>query len=109
MRSIGTWLAQLGPLRLVLLVCVALLIAFVPAAGTRAIYSGWGLVRTVLVPVLAPLLFMVLLLDALMARVFMSEATDNARRRLRDIVLLDLAVAAVVVLVWIPYYMALRP
>ena len=109
MRSIGTWLAQLGPLRITLLLCVALIIALAPAAGTQAVYSGWGLVRTVLIPVLAPLLFMVLLLDALMARVFMSEAAGDARRRLRGIVLLDLVVAAVLVLTWIPYYMALRP
>jgi hypothetical protein len=109
MTAIGNWCARLGPLRVVLLLCVALILVLTPAPGTQAIYGGWGLVRTVLVPVLAPLLFMVLLLDALMARVFMSDAEGDARRRLRAIVLLDLVVAGVLVLVWIPYYMALRP
>lgn len=109
MKSIGIWLAQLGPLRITLLVCVALIIALAPAAGTPATYTGWGFVRTVLIPVLAPLLLMVVLLDALMVRIFMADAAGESRRRLRRLITLNLVVAVGLALYWLPYYLALRP
>jgi len=109
MNAVGNWCTRLGPLRVLLLVCIALVIALAPAAGTRAVYSGWGLVRTVLIPVFAPLLFMVLLLDALMTRIFMADAEGESRRRLRRLVSLDLILAAGLALYWVPYYLALRP
>ena len=110
MKSAFTlWLRNLGALRWILIIGVIAVIALAPAAGTPASYSGWLLVRTVLAPVLAPLLAMVLLLDALMARVFMAELEGAPRRRLRGIVLMNLLLTGVLVLYWVPYYMALRP
>jgi len=103
------WLRNLGALRWMLIIAVILVIALAPAPGTPATYSGWPLVRTVLAPVFAPLLAMVLLLDALMARVFMAELEGAPRRRLRGIVLMNLLLTGVLVLSWIPYYTALRP
>ena len=104
-----TWLRQLGPLRWLLLAVVITVVVLAPPAGAPAVYSGWPLVRTVLMPVLAPLLFMLLLLDALMARVFMADTEGDARRRLRGIVAMNLVVALLLVLYWLPYYIALRP
>lgn len=101
-------LRELGFLRLVVLAAVAVAVVLVPEPGTRAIYSGWPMVTTVLIPVLAPLLFMVLLLDALMARLFLTDAEGAARRRYRNIILINLLAAAALVLRWLPYYAALR-
>jgi hypothetical protein len=103
------FLGQLGLMRLVL-VCTALaLIIFVPAPGTPPVYRGLGLIPTVLVPVLAPLLFMVLMLEVLMAGVFMIDKRGAARARYRGILLLNLALAVALVLFWIPYFKALIP
>lgn len=101
-------LRNLGGLRVVLLVAVVILLILVPTPGTRAVYSGWPLITTLLVPVLAPLVFMLLLLDALMAWVFLTDAVGGTRRRWRAIVFINLIAAIVLLLRWLPYYAALR-
>jgi len=103
------FVAQLGLMRQVL-ACMALaLIVFVPAPGTPPVYQGLGMIPTVLVPVLAPILIMVLMLEVLMAGVFMVDKRGAARARYRGILLLNLALAVALVLFWIPYFRALVP
>lgn len=102
-------LRRLGPMRLALLAGAVIVIVLAPAPGTKAIYHGWPLFRTVLLPVFAPLVVMLLLLDALMSRVFLSEAEGEARLRLRTAVWVNLLAALAVVVYWLPYFMALRP
>jgi len=99
---------EIGALRLMLLVTAILVVALVPTPGAKAIYQGWGLLTSVLLPVLAPLMFMGLLLDALMSRVFSSDTEGAARSRLRVIMWTDLGIAVVLLLRWLPYYAALR-
>ena len=108
-NPLASFLTQLGPMRVVL-ACMALaLIILVPAPGTPPVYQGLGLVPTVLVPVLAPILFMVLMLDMLMASVFMIDKRGVERARYRMIQLLNLALAVALVLFWIPYFKGLFP
>lgn len=107
-RSLAQRLRELGPLRGTLLLCVLLALVLIPAPGTRAMYNGWPLVTTVLVPVLTPLLFMLLMLDVLMARVFLSDAEGDARRRLKTAMVINLLAAALLVIRWLPYYAAIR-
>lgn len=107
-RTLRDWVRDLGVMRLCLLGAVVVTLVMIPAPGTRAIYSGWPLVTTVLIPVLAPLLFMLLLLDALMARVFLTDAEGPTRRRLRAVILINLIAAAALLLRWLPFYAALR-
>ena len=107
--AVSRWLARLGPMRIALVIMTVLDMALAPAPGTRAVYHGWPLVSTVLAPVFAPLMLMLLLLDALMARVFLSDAEGGDRARFRGIIALNLGLAAVLILYWIPYYSALRP
>lgn len=102
------WLRELGVLRVTLLATALMLLILVPTPGARAVFSGWPLVTTVLTPVLAPLVMMVLLLDALMARVFLTDAAGAERRRFRVIILANLAVAAILLLRWLPFYAAMR-
>lgn len=108
LARIRGFIAGLSPLRLALWCATAVLMVAVPTPGARAIYQGWGLATSVLLPVLAPLLFMGLLLDALMTRVFAHDASDVARLRLRTISRIDLLIAVVLLLRWLPYYAALR-
>ena len=105
---IRRFVGELGPLRVALLMAALVLVIAVPAPGARAIYHGWGLVMSVLLPVLAPLMFMGLLLDALMTRIFASDSEGTVRSRLRAVSWMNLVIAVVLLLRWLPYYAALR-
>lgn len=104
--GLGPFLAGLGVLRLGMIVLAAATVVLAPSAGMPMETGGWGLVRTVLAPVLAPIVFMLLLLDALMSRVFMTDQTGAARQRLRRIVVFDLVLAAGLLTYWLPYFLA---
>ena len=78
-----------------------------PAAGTPASYEGWGFMYSVLVPVTAPMVFMVLMLDALMSRVFLAAAEPPAGERYRRLFWIQLALALAVLLRFLPYVLAL--
>lgn len=98
-------LTHAGPLRiaLALLVASCLPLAFLAGAGTE----GWGSVATYVAPVLAVLLFWVVLLDLLMARVMSGTGTPEAEARLRAVLRWDLTLLAALLLFWGPYFYGL--
>ncbi len=100
-------LQQLGALRVALIAGAIVDMLVAPSPGTPVVYAGVQLVTTLIVPVLAPILLQVLLLDALMGRVLMSSHTGAARARYRRIVIVNLVVVSVLVLRWTPYFLAL--
>jgi hypothetical protein len=100
-------LQQMGVLRVTLVALVILDVLASPSPGTSVVYSGWEMVPTLILPVLAPILLQVLLLDALMGRVMMSSATGVERSRYRRIVTVDLVFVIVLVLGWMPYFLKL--
>lgn len=101
-------LFALGVLRLTLLISSLIVLALIPTPGTPTIYGGWGLVTTVLAPVMAPILFMVVMFDVLMARVFFKEASRDKREHLKMVIVIDLLVAALLLLRWLPFFLSLR-
>jgi hypothetical protein len=98
-------LRKFAPLRLALLVVSLLIVVLVPDPGTRAVYHGWEIVRTVIVPSLVPLAFMMLLLDAIMNRVQWVSASRAGRGPYRLGMALDLLLAAALVAAWLPYFL----
>lgn len=100
-------LSQLRPLRVLLILAAIITMLGKPAVGTPVAYTGWEMVSTLLLPVLAPLFFMLLMLDALMSRVWMSEAQGAEWKRLRLVFRVDLIVGLVLLLYWLPYFIAL--
>ena len=100
-------LGRYGVLRSLLAMSGVLLFVFATSSGVVPVYSGWPFVPTVLLPVLAPLILMLLLLDALMGRVLMSDLRGAERTHKRTTVIVNLLLGAGVVLRWLPYYMAL--
>ena len=98
---------QMGVLRVVLVSAAIVDILVAPNPGTPVVYAGWALVTTLIVPVLAPILLQVLLLDALMGRVLMSSNQGAERARYRRIMIVNLVIAAALVVGWAPYFMAL--
>ncbi len=97
----------LGPLRAALVAAALVLLVLRPAPGTPAVLSGWAIVPTLAAPVTAPLVFMMLLLDAIMSAVFMTDKEGLARQRYGRLVAIDLALALVTFFWWWPYYAAL--
>jgi len=100
-------LQQMGVLRVVLVVLSILDMLAAPRPGTAVVYSGWELVTTLILPVLAPILLQVLLLDALMGRVLMSSNKGAERARYRRIMIVNLVISAALTLWWLPYFMKL--
>ncbi len=98
-------LLKLAPLRLMLLAAGLLIVVLVPEPGTRAVYRGWEIVPTVIVPSLVPLAFMMLLLDAIMNRVQWVSAPPAGRARYKLGMALDLLLAAALVVAWLPYFL----
>ena len=100
-------LQQLGALRVALIAGAIVDMLAAPAPGTPVVYAGVQLVTTLIVPVLAPILLQVLLLDALMGRVLMSSHTGAERARYRRIMIVNLVIVFALVLRWTPYFLAL--
>lgn len=101
------FLEQLGVMRIVLgLLAVAVLVS-APKPNTTAIFHGWEMWSTLIVPTLAPIIFMVLMLDALMSRVKMTSVKGEAYARYRRFVIYNLVLGIVVAVYWAPYYLAL--
>jgi hypothetical protein len=100
-------LRELGALRIGLLALTLAVMLLAPKPGTPAVYSGWAMIPTLMAPVLAPILLQVVLLDALMSRVWMSAHTGAARERYRRILWINLGVAVLSTLWWLPYFLAI--
>jgi hypothetical protein len=101
------FLSQLGPMRIALgLLAVAVLVS-APKPHTEAVFDGWRMWPTLIVPTLAPIIFMVLMLDALMSRVKMTSVKGETYARYRRFVIYNLVLGIIVAVYWTPYYLAL--
>ena len=104
--SLKQLLQWLGPLRLMLALGAIAMLVLRPAPHTAAVYKGWAMVPSVLVPTLTPMVFLALLLDALMGAVLLAGRPEE-RRHYRTVIAVDLVLAALLALWWWPYFAAL--
>ncbi|MEL6710337.1 MAG: hypothetical protein AAF669_08520 [Pseudomonadota bacterium] len=96
------FLTHLGVLRGLLLFSALVCCPLVWLADTEP--TGWGVITAYVIPSLVVLLSFVLLLDALMNRIFMLEQ-DTSQRTVRQIRLWsDLGVFALLLVCWLPYF-----
>jgi len=110
-RSLAT---NLGFLRLGLL-CLALANIALPViyylifpdAGTDVAYLGWRAIPTLVTPVMAPLLVVVVLFDAIMSRVRIADAQGEERAKYLAIYRIELLSIAIMLAYWVPYFSAL--
>ncbi|HEB57644.1 MAG TPA: hypothetical protein ENJ01_00290 [Gammaproteobacteria bacterium] len=106
------WLAgfliRLGPMRVALL-CMALTVAvLIPLPGTVLGESGFDVFRGIIIPTLAPIMFMVLMLDVLMSAVQKADTQDEVvRARYRMIIRTHLITATIMVLASLPFFINL--
>jgi hypothetical protein len=108
--AVSSWLdrlKKLGPMRWFLLASVLVLIVTVPAPGTRAVMHGPATLTTVVIPALAPIVLMVVLLDALMSAVFMIDKQGEERARMKLALTLNLVSAGLLIAAWYPYFRAI--
>ncbi len=93
-----------GPLRIALILLVIVDMLLRPEPGTRLQYEGWEMVSGLLAPVLSPILFMLLLLDSIMAMVYRSDKPVEVKARYLIIVMFNLGLAIVLVFRWLPFF-----
>lgn len=100
-------LHDLRPMRVVLLLVVLISIIFKPAPGTELIYEGWAVFSTLLLPVFAPILLMLLWLDSLIAKLWSTQTEGKEQARYKMILRINLSLSIIFILVWFPYFKAL--
>ena len=103
-NKLSTLLIQMKPLRIVLAVFAILLAIFAADAGTQANYEGYAVLQTLVLPALTPIIFLVLLLDALMNRVWLIDANEAESSKYRTLIKVDLLLSGLVFIRWIPYF-----
>ncbi len=96
------FLMHLGMLRGLLLLCALVCCPLVLLAETEPV--GWGVITAYVIPSLVVLLSFVLLLDALMNRIFMLAQDTTCRTLQRIRLWSDLSVFALLMLCWLPYF-----
>ena len=101
------WVQYIGVLRLMLLTLAYTLIAFRPFADGDYEYFAWSMVPKLIVPALVPIVFMVMLLNILMAFVFMSDKEGTERKRFQNVIGIDVFTAIVMLVVWFGFFMSI--
>lgn len=103
-KQFSTLLTQMKPLRVVLAIFAILLAVFAADAGTKADYEGYQVLLTLVLPAVTPIIFLVLLLDALMNRVWLIDATEADKPKYRTLIRVDLLLSGLILIRWIPYF-----
>ena len=101
-----TYLKIFGVLRLLLIATALVLMLLAPEPGSDAARSGWELIPTLIAPAMVPLVFMLLMFDLMMCRIRMHD-DEHTRKNFRVISHTELATALLLLLVWIPFFLAI--
>lgn len=100
-------LVKLRPLRVALIIMAILSLIFKAKIGAIVVYDGWPMIKTIFIPVMAPLITMVLLLDSLMATIWITQTSGAEKSRYKLILWCDLITAVIMLSIWIPYFMSI--
>jgi hypothetical protein len=99
------WMKDLGPMRLLLLATVLICVLLAPFADAEP--TGWGVLSAYIAPSVAVLLVFVLLLDALMNRVFAIDKPEHERCLNRMRTRTNLLAVGAILLAWGPFFYGL--
>ncbi len=108
MITLWKYLKEFGPLRIGLIVLVLFSLIFRPAPVIDPVYEGWNILIHMLLPVLAPIQFMLLMLDALMARVMRADKMGDERLCFVRIMWTQFLLGLAFLAYWVPYYIAIN-
>lgn len=99
---------KIGPLRVLHGLTIVILVVTAPFADGSSARSGLAMWPTLIAPAVAPIFLFVLPLDMTMAAIGRSSAeSDDERRRLTTVLRFDVLLLVVLVLAWLPFFMAL--
>ncbi len=108
MEKIKQAILYIGPLRAMLYTLVIVIIVLSQFTGDKAVYTGWAIIPTLIIPAIAPIVFFGFLLELLMSSVFMTDTEETrTRTRFKNIIKIDLVLLAGLVLAWSPYFSSL--
>ena len=96
---------RIGLLRLMLYVAGLLVIIFLPAPGVQTDVEWPAILTTVVVPALAPIIFMVILFDLVVSKV-VNKGKDDPIPEARFF-WVGLAIALIILLKWLPFLLSL--
>lgn len=102
------WLRAFGVLRIILLCFALFSLILRPTPVIDPVYQGWNIVIYLLLPVFAPIQFMLHTLDALMGLVLRSGKAGIERTRYNYIVITQFLVAVAILARWVPYFLAIN-
>ena len=95
------------PLRVMLSIIAIFLIIFSAPADTKSQYEGIAVFTTLILPALTPLIFLVLLLDALMNRVWLIDAEGSDKNKFKNIMKVDLLLSILILIFWLPFFISI--
>ena len=99
---IADFIGRLGPLRTMLAVLLAVLIVMAPFTAEHAGGSTWGILTSMIAPALVPIAALVVMFDAVMARIVMTG--EDRSKRYGTVLWTYGVLTAVLVAVWAPFY-----
>lgn len=102
------WIQAAGPFRVMLFGATLIMIVGAPFALGDTIYEDWRIIPTVVIPVLAVLVFFLLPLDFIMSWVFALGDAER-RARLRRMMWVEVALFAGLCAAWTPFVSRLVP
>lgn len=95
--------ARLGPLRVMLIGAAGVIMLAAPFADGSVHAHDWRLLPGVVAPSLMMMLVFAFPLDMTMARIFMADADDAERRRLRFVIRVEALVYVAMLAAWTPF------
>ena len=102
-----SFLHDLRPMRVLLLLTVLISILFKPLPGTEIVYEGWPMFSSLLLPVFSPILLMLLWLDSLIAKLWSTQTEGKEQKRYKMILWINLSLSLIFIFSWWPYFKAL--
>ena len=97
-------IAGMGALRLMLLALALLNLVLMPFADASLPPEGWGMLFGMVLPAAAPIVVMVLMLDALMCLVLKNDAEPARRSQLNFALGVHLLFIGLLLLTWVPVF-----
>ncbi len=92
---------EMGALRNLLQLLAIAIILMLPFSKPSRILEGWALVTGGIIPATAPLVFVVMMFDVLMANILRGEADDDQRRILTRVIRTNVTLGAVLIGLWL--------
>ena len=101
------FIRDIGLLRAMLYIAALVVIILLPSAGVQVDVEWPAILTTVVVPALAPIIFMVILFDLVMSRVIKKGSGGDHPELLPNIFWIGLGLALIILLRWLPYLLSL--